>query len=202
MILVPLVPLALAFTIVAGASLVLDAQADPAWLRMWNEAQTHRPEELDAEARIAPEGEPGPPLVIHGAVVEPDGRTPAAGVVVFAYQTDADGVYSGPGKPGRPWRLQGWVRTDDEGRFAFRTIRPAPYPSRTEPAHVHLFVETQRFGRQWTQELHFADDPLLSADDRRASEGAAPFQNVLAVRTTDGVQHVDFRVRLKPQGDF
>lgn len=190
--------------LIAAAAFAATArsQVDAEWLRMWTEAQTHRPAALDSTGRIAPEDEPGTPLVIHGRVVAPDGRAPVSGVTVFAYQTDGDGIYSGPGKPGRPWRLQGWVVTDKAGRFEFRTIRPGSYPGRQVPAHVHLTVEAPEHGRQWTDELRFADDPLLGAQRRRRAVEQERFGGVRRVRTVAGVQHVDFTIRLKPGGDF
>lgn len=189
--------------LVAGILLAsgANAQVDSHWLEMWREAQAHRPASLASTGRIAPEDEPGTPLVIHGQVVATDGRTPVPGTTVFAYQTDEDGIYSGPGKPGDPWRLQGWVVTDEKGRFELRTVRPGSYPGRTVPAHVHLTVETREHGRQWTEELRFADDPLLDAEQRRRA-AADRFGGVRLVRTIDGVQHVDFTIRLKPDGDF
>ncbi len=166
------------------------------------EAQTHKPASLTASGRIAPEGEPGAPLAIHGRVLAPDGRRPAARVVVFAYQTGADGLYSSPEKPGRPWRLQGWAVTDADGRFEFRTIRPAPYPGRSIPAHVHLSMETASYGRQWAEELRFDDDRFVTAAERKASAALGAFANVRTATTRDGLLHVDFTIRLKTRGDF
>ncbi len=190
---------ALLISIVATVS--ANAQ-DQGWLRMWKEAQSHRPATLTSTGRIAAESEPGTPLVIHGRIVQPDGKTPAARVVVFAYQTDNDGVYSGPGKPGRPWRLQGWAMTDADGRFELRTIRPAPYPGHTIPAHVHLSFETASHGRQWADELRFSDDRLVTDAESKTSAGRGMFGNIVTPAVRDGVQHVDFNVRLKPRGDF
>jgi protocatechuate 3,4-dioxygenase beta subunit len=178
------------------------ARVDQEWLRMWEEAQKHRPATLTSAARIAPHGEPGTPLVIEGRVFGPDGSTPAPDVIVFAYHTDRDGIYSGPGKPGAPWRLQGWARTDSGGRFELRTIRPAPYPDRDVPAHVHVTLESPVLGRQWTPSLRFADDPLVSAGERARSAAASRFGHVCAVRSEDGVEHVEFLVKLKDTPDF
>jgi protocatechuate 3,4-dioxygenase beta subunit len=200
--------LALAASALAGSIAVATVhpasgdQVDREWLRTWTETQSVKPATLVANSRIAPDSEPGPPLVIDGRVVEPDGRTPARGVVVFAYQTDRDGLYFGPGGANGPWRLRGWARTDDDGRFTFSTIRPAPYPGRDVPAHVHFTFETERFGRQWTRELWFDDDPLVTADARRQSAAEAPYGRVHALRVIEGVPHVTFETRLKSRGDF
>ncbi len=189
--------------LLAVVALAMSAFAqDPEWLRMWNEAQTHKPARLSTTGRIAADNEPGTPMAIHGRILLPDGKSPAANVIVFAYQTDAEGIYSGPGKPGRPWRLQGWAVTGADGRFEFRTIRPAPYPGRSIPAHVHFSVQTQAHGRQVTEELRFVDDTFVTADDRRKSEALGGYRNVVTPTTRDGVQHVDFTVRLKAKGDF
>src|SRR5262245_54060989 len=67
-------------------------------------AQRERPNGLTSKARIAPESEPGQPLVIHGRAVAEDGRTPIKGAVIFAYHTDRDGLYDRPGAPPHTWR--------------------------------------------------------------------------------------------------
>lgn len=95
-------------------------------------------------ARIGPENEPGEPMVIEGRVLKTDGKTPAAGVIIYAYHTNAAGVY-GNGSSESEWsrrhgRLRGWVKTGANGRYRFETIKPAPYPRQTMPAHVHLTV--------------------------------------------------------------
>jgi hypothetical protein len=60
-------------------------------------AQRDRPASLASSARIAPPAEPGIPLVVRGRAVAEDGKTPVAGAVIFAYQTDKDGHYDRPG---------------------------------------------------------------------------------------------------------
>jgi hypothetical protein len=128
---------------VAASALALAATIacaqDAQWLRDYQRAQSTRPEQIRPVARIAPASEPGTPLVIHGRVLGADGKTPLPGVVVFAYQTDRGGVYNARGESG--WRLRGWARSDAQGRFEFRTIRPGSYPGTRNPAHVHLTIE-------------------------------------------------------------
>jgi hypothetical protein len=181
---------------------VAPGQVDPQWLRLWEEAQRHRPAGVDSTARLAPPDEPGTPLIVHGQVFSPHGKAPAPGVVVFAYQTDRDGLYFRDGKPGSPWRLQGWARTDEEGRFELRTIRPGPYPDRRVPAHIHLTLTSPVYGRQWTPSLLFADDPLVTPEERERSASAGRFGRVRKVGMREGVAHVEVFLKLKSGPDF
>ncbi|HMM36698.1 MAG TPA: hypothetical protein PKA62_18500 [Thermoanaerobaculia bacterium] len=151
------------------------------------------------EARLAPTGEPGTRLRVEGLVFAPDGTTPAAGVVVYAYQTDATGVYA---SPGRPPRLRGWMRTDADGRFTYDTIRPAPYPGGRNPAHVHHQLWGAGWPAQWGNDLLFDDDPLVPEPERRRSASLGPFAFVRAVE--EPPPHgavVKLRLRLKTAGD-
>ncbi|MBX9706570.1 MAG: hypothetical protein K2X61_01400 [Caulobacteraceae bacterium] len=100
--------------------------------------------ELPSRIALASVSEPGERLRLTGRVVQSDGVTPAAGVVIYAHQTNAAGLYAG-GSEETEWsrrhgRLRGWVRTDAEGTYQIDTIKPGPYPSMTMPAHIHLFV--------------------------------------------------------------
>src|SRR5262245_24767853 len=114
-------------------------QADPYWLRSWNEAQRSRPAQMGASSTIASTSEPGTPFVARCQVFLPDGRTPASRVVVHSYHRDHAGYDFGAHDTAlTTWRLQGWALTDAEGRFEFRTIRPAPDHLGREGAHVHF----------------------------------------------------------------
>src|SRR4030095_14267893 len=72
--------------------------------------------------------EPGPRLVVTGSVRTADGK-PAAGALLYLYQTSARGWYSDRAAhyransgDTRHARLFGYVRTGDDGRDAVRTI--------------------------------------------------------------------------------
>jgi len=178
-----------------------DAEAqDLEFLRALDAAQKQRPSVIASLARIAPESEPGTPLVVHGRLLDTSGA-PLSGAVVFAYHTDRDGLYDRPAGAAHSWRLRGWARTDNEGRFEFRTIRPAPYPSRQIPAHVHVNVYAPS-GRYSAGELRFADDPLVPRQERESSDRMGEFAWVKQIATRDGVQHVDFAIRLDPARRF
>ena len=173
-------------------------QVDPEFLRMWEAAQRQRPTLLATASRIAPAGEPGQPLVLRGRLLEADGRTPVSGAVIFAYQTDREGRYDRPGGDG--WRLKGWARTDLDGRFAFTTIRPGPYPGRQIAAHVHLGVDGPPGQRRTLRDVLFEGDTRLSRAELERSRLDREFGNVRPVRVVGGVQMVDILLRLP--GDF
>jgi protocatechuate 3,4-dioxygenase beta subunit len=157
----------------------------------WNRAQRERPAIVASVGRIASASEPGQPLVVHGRVYRSDGVTPAAGVVVFGYHTDRTGVYNRTGAHG--WRLYGWAKSDADGRFEFRTIRPGAYPGRGIPAHIHVTIDAPSLPRRWVDELQFLDDPLLTAEQKRSAR---------PVTTRAGVQNVDFNIRIEEKGRF
>lgn len=124
------------------------------------------PEGLDWHARIAPEGEPGEALRIEGRVVDGDG-TPAPGTIVYAYQTDAAGIYPldprSRGRAGyRHGTLRGWARADVEGRYRFDTVRPGGYPDSDMPQHIHMHVLELGCCTYYVDDVVFRDDPRLT----------------------------------------
>jgi protocatechuate 3,4-dioxygenase beta subunit len=172
-----------------------EAGQDVEYLQALERAQRDRPRVLTAEGRIAPAVEPGTPLVIHGRVFRQDGTTPARDMIVFAYHTDATGLYDVPSAGPHSWRLRGWVKTDATGRFVFTTIRPAPYPNRRVAAHVHFSIEGPGVPRQSAGVL-FEGDPLLTAAEREQSARAGRFGEVRPVETRDGIEQVTLEIRI------
>jgi protocatechuate 3,4-dioxygenase beta subunit len=122
------------------------------------------PKEIAAGARIAPIGEKGEPLVLEGTVRDADGRA-APGIIVYAYQTDAHGIY--PQGSTRHGRLRGWARSDAAGHYRFETIRPAAYPGNSIPQHIHMHVIEPGKGTYYIDDVVFDDDPLLTTAQRR-----------------------------------
>jgi protocatechuate 3,4-dioxygenase beta subunit len=159
---------------------------------------------------IAPADELGERIVISGQVFAPDGAQPVAGIMVYAYHTDADGHYARNGAI-RPPRLQGWAKTDAQGRFEFRTIRPAPYPGRSIPAHVHFILWGAGYPRQWTEELRFQGDPFLTLEMLAASSSAGKFATVCPLQpgppqngaaSADGAAHCTFNLKVQRTSNF
>ena len=79
-------------------------------------------------ASIVEGDEPGQRVLIHGIVRDPDGN-PVSGADIDVWQTNSNGLYAVQ-EPGvqHPQNCRGMFHTDAEGRYAFRTVRPADYP--------------------------------------------------------------------------
>ena len=159
------------------------------------------PPTVNSVGKIAASGEPGEKLVVSGQLLSPDGKTPVAGAIVCAYQTDTTGQYH---NTDRIARLHGWAKSDAEGRFEFHTIRPGPYPERTIAAHIHIHVWGAGYPLQWTPDVKFADDPLLSSRDRAESEAlGAGFADICGPkRADDGAWHCAIRLRLQRETNY
>jgi protocatechuate 3,4-dioxygenase beta subunit len=173
------------------------AAQDTQWLRMWENAQKLKPARLTSTERIAPTSEPGIPMTVRATILDAAGK-PIPNVEVFAYQTDQHGIYA-PQGAADPWRLKGWATTDAQGRFEFRTIRPAAYPSNTVPGHIHLTFTAACCGRQVT-EVMFEDDPLVTPAMRQREGPGLMFGKI--AKRADGSQETGYTFRLKARGDF
>lgn len=119
---------------------------------------------------IAGADEPGERMVVTGRVADADGRG-IAGLTVHLYHTDKDGYYNRDEPGDEPVKLCGTLRTGEDGRFSYETVRPGSYPGRGVPAHVHYEVWGEGVSRQ-DFELRFADDPL----NGRASASVLPIE--------------------------
>jgi protocatechuate 3,4-dioxygenase beta subunit len=106
------------------------------------------------------------------------------GIVLYAYQTDARGIYPAAarlrGAAARHGRLRGWTRSDAMGRYAFDTIRPGAYPDGGEPQHIHLHVIEPRRCTYYIGDVLFADDPLLDAERRADAVDARGGSGIVA----------------------
>ena len=186
--------LTLITTLVTAATLA--AQGDR---QLFDAAQKLKPAQVTSAERIAPATEPGTPFVVRTTLLDPSGK-PAAGVQVFAYQTDRTGIYAAPGAADQ-WRLKGWAVSDAQGKFEFRTIRPGSYPGGGAPAHIHLIFTTSCCGRQ-VSEMVFDDDPLITKDFRDSHGPSSIFVFARPSAKADGSQEVAYTIKLKPTGNF
>jgi len=119
------------------------------------------PRFIPASTTITSPDEPGERLIVDGTIYKSDGKTPAAGIVLFVYQTDVTGYYSKDDDPYDP-RLRGWMRPGSDGKYEFRTIKPAPYPHRVTPAHIHAHIYSETIAEYSIDEYWFAGDPFIN----------------------------------------
>jgi len=139
---------------------------------------------------LTPASEPGTPLLVSGRILAADGKTPVEGATLHVYHTDARGLYSekdGRGGPPDP-RIKGWMKTDRDGRYEFRSIRPASYPGTRNPQHIHAEVYGAGYARRWIPEYWFDDDPLITDEMRARHAGLGTFSPIVTVkRGPDGL---------------
>lgn len=132
--------------------------------------------------------EPGEPLIVSGTVYAPDGITPVEGIALHIHQTDATGHYSTSGGENRNTRINGWMRTNAEGRYEFRTIKPASYPGRRFPAHIHVYLSGPSYPEYWTDDFLFDDDPLVTTQERQRVPATGKFSHILKLeRDSEGI---------------
>ena len=142
------------------------------------------------KAVIVSDSEPGQPMIVSGRIFAPDGKTPLEGITLFVYQTDASGVYSTRGGNGdnRNTRIHGSMRTNADGQYEFRTIKPGSYPQSRNPAHVHAFVSGPGYPEYWIDEFLFDDDPFVGNDLRNRVSNKGTFSSVLKLtKGNDGI---------------
>jgi hypothetical protein len=129
------------------------------------------PAALSATSTLAGPNESGRQLRIEGTVFDTAGRA-ASGIVVYAYHTDAQGLYPTEERfrgqaAFRHGRLRGWARTDQRGEYRFDTIRPIGYPNTDLPEHVHMHVLEVGRCTYYIDDLMFEDDQRLTPNMRR-----------------------------------
>jgi protocatechuate 3,4-dioxygenase, beta subunit len=120
-----------------------------------------------------PEEPQGQRIIVHGKVLESDGR-PVPNTLVEVWQANAGGRYRHdvdrhPAPLDPNFTGVGRCLTDQEGSYRFITIMPGAYPWRNHDnawraAHIHFSL----FGRAFTQRLitqmYFPGDPLFFQD--------------------------------------
>jgi protocatechuate 3,4-dioxygenase, beta subunit len=182
-------PLLAAFVLVTTVGCAAGAR-EPMHPCAWCGAMDAPPDDqLTWWMQIAGDDEPGQRIVLRGRVFMPDGETPAPDVLVYAYHTDATGVYrmegdeTGNGR--RHGALRGWLRTDSEGRYEIRTIKPEAYPTRSEPAHVHVTLTPRGGEERWVDTYWFEGDPLITDRARRVLRDTGRFAGIVRLEADD-----------------
>ena len=117
-------------------------------------------------------------VLVEGAVRDTDGR-PIAGAVLDIWETNPNGLYEQQDPDQPDMNLRGRFKTDENGHYAFRCVRPVSYPipydgpggellalmSRApmRPGHLHFLILADGHHTLVTQ-IYDADDPYLEKD--------------------------------------
>lgn len=192
--------------LVRGAGLVA-ATAAPAWLTpALAQGLALRPTPSQTEGPYYPVALPvdtDGDLLRTGAAAYPKGQaawitgsvtdtrgTPLAGGVIEIWQCDQDGHYHHPGDGGRAdpaFQGFGKVTLGKDGRYRFRTLKPAPYSGRTPHIHVKVKLERQTL---LTTQFYVQGDPGNARDFlwRRLGEADQAALTRPFVNGPDGLQ--------------
>ena len=121
--------------------------------------------------------EPGIRIVVNGTVTN-NSEKPLANILVYFYHTSDKGWYSDTGVhiskyegDHRHSRLFGYVKTDSNGKFSIKTIRPNGYPKSDFAGHIHIqmWKEDGAYLLGIPGELQFDDDIRMTEQRRRKS---------------------------------
>ena len=112
----------------------------------------------------------GEAIMVRGRVVDEAGVA-VAGALVDLWQANAYGRYDHEDDPNPAPidpNFQGWaqLRSDGEGRFSIRTIKPGAYPVEenwTRPPHLHFKVARRGY-RELVTQMFFAGEALNEKD--------------------------------------
>lgn len=149
-------------------------------------------------------GMPGMPMYFAGRILDGAGA-PVPDAAIDIWHADGEGFYDvvRPGYREGETAMRALLRSDEEGRFHFRSVLPASYPipddgpvgammratarSRVRPAHVHVAVEASGFQRLTTMlfvdgDSYLRTDPVFGVRDGLVQ----PFVMSEAGRMPDG----------------
>jgi protocatechuate 3,4-dioxygenase beta subunit len=156
----------------------------------------------DGKLTVVTGQEPGIALTVSARVIDKNGA-PVPVAEVYVYQTSAKGWYSDRAAhiqanegDRKHARLFGYVKTDLDGKFELRTIRPAGYPDSNLPCHIHVEVRpAQAEFAKVISEILFDDDPRLAgpARERATREGGVVGQ---VRRDGANAQHIDVGLKM------
>jgi hydroxyquinol 1,2-dioxygenase len=134
--------------------------------------------EMPAGGNIATRDAGGTPFIVSGRVLDLDGR-PIGEALLDVWQADSSGRYDSQYADSDELHLRGRFRTDGDGRYVVRTVRPVHYAIPDDgpvgrmlratnrhpwrPAHVHVVVSAEGY-EPVTTHIFDDSDPYLESD--------------------------------------
>lgn len=133
--------------------------------------------DLPAGAQIV-ETPTEPEIVLYGKVTDNDGA-PVSDALIQVWQTSERGLYDLQERQGESMDMRGNFRTDANGAYHFRTVRPLGYSIPMDgpvgemvvkqgrhgmrPSHIHCLIGAEGY-RELVTALYFGDDPNIDSD--------------------------------------
>ena len=157
-------------------------------------------------------------LVVHGTISDTNGA-PVPGALIQVWQTSERGLYDLQERNGESMDMRGNFRSDEQGRYHFRTVRPKGYSIPMDgpvgalvgaqgrhgmrPSHIHMLIGADGH-RELVTALYFGDDPNIDSDTvfgvsqslvvDAKDDPASPIPGLRAV-------HYDFRLAKAAPGE-
>ncbi|SMD42259.1 Protocatechuate 3,4-dioxygenase beta subunit [Aquiflexum balticum DSM 16537] len=149
---------------------------------------------------IIPPDSKGIPMNLTGTIFKEDGKTPLNNVLVEIWQCDENEHYDNTSDG---YLFRGAVKSDENGKYAFKTIVPVPYKADPNneaswrPAHIHMRVSVAEQQDLITQ-IYFKGDKYNDTD-RSASSPQAVNRILEIVKNASGEHSVTFDVVLSKE---
>jgi protocatechuate 3,4-dioxygenase beta subunit len=179
--------------------------------------------DLPPGGNIAHRDTVGIPTLVSGRVLDLDGK-PIAGALLDVWQTQSNGLYDSQDQNPNELHMRGKFRTDAEGRYLIRTVRPVNYPIPSDgpvgamlkatgrhpmrPAHIHFVAMADGY-EPVTTHIFDRTDPYLESDAVFAVKESlicdftrheTPPPQAAALGIVGPVLTADFDFVLKPAG--
>ncbi|MBP2297701.1 protocatechuate 3,4-dioxygenase subunit alpha [Azospirillum picis] len=138
-------------------------------------------------------GPPGEPIRIEGIVRDGEGA-PIRDCVVEIWQARTDGTHA-PGAAGF-----GRCGTDDQGRYAFDTVKPGTCGDDHAP-HIAVTVFARGMLSHVFTRLHFSDEAAANAEDPVLATVPADRRDTLIARRGETPGSVVYRFDIRLQGE-
>ena len=148
---------------------------DPETIELWSPAYGQRDvAAIESDLTLQHSGEPlGERMTVSGRLLDGWGR-PIANQLIELWQANAAGRYihqrdQHPAPLDPNFTGAGRTITNENGEYAFTTIKPGPYPWKNHvnawrPAHIHFSVFGHGFTQRLVTQMYFPSDPLFALD--------------------------------------
>ncbi len=146
------------------------------------------PDDVSWKTALSKKSDKDEAIIISGTVFQADGKTPAPNVLIYFYHTDSKGYYGRGNGEALHGHFRGWLLTGANGKYEFSSIKPAPYPNRTEAAHIHFTLTGKNFREDSIDVILFEGDKFITSRERETAGKKGGFNPILKLeRGADGI---------------